>query len=97
MDVIMRTYLVELFAMSLLSGCTETNTAGHVSRQQAESFLRKEGLLAQTERIVSAEWHEDSSNWLFLVEYPGKNGKTEPGYWFVNAGATEYSGGTCKH
>ena len=93
----MKRFLIFCLFFVILSGCTGTSKSEHASRQEAEAFLKKEGLLAQDKRVVSAEWKEDLEQWLFVVEYPGENGKSQPGYWFVNSTATDYSGGTCQH
>ena len=83
--------------LTILSGCATNQTSEHASRQQAESFLRKEGLLTHANKIVSAKWHEDLNEWVFLVEYTDENGRPLPGHWFVSSTATDYSGGTCQH
>jgi hypothetical protein len=81
----------------LFVGCSSIRESStHATREQAEQFLRKEGLIYKGLTIQKAEWDPKLNEWLFLVNYPSSE-KTSTACWFVNSDATHYHGGICKH
>jgi hypothetical protein len=68
----------------------------HASREAALEFLRQEGILSGSTRVESAVWHEDVHEWLITLQHPSAEHPSGiQSYWFVDAAAKNYQGGTC--
>jgi hypothetical protein len=71
----------------------QPRAAPHVSREVAISLLRNEGILWGRTRVVSANWGDDTHEWLITLRHP-EGGLSA---WFVDATGKDYRGGPCKH
>jgi hypothetical protein len=56
-------------------------------------LLRSEGILHGKTHVLSANWGDDTREWLITLRHP--SGVLSA--WFVDAGAKNYHGGPCKH
>ena len=65
----------------------------HASREAAVSLLQREGILHGKTQVLTADWEENTHEWLIILKHP--SGMIS--HWFVDAAAKDCSGGTCKH
>lgn len=57
------------------------------------AYLRSEGIITGETRLESAEWSDDTHEWLVILQHP----TGQVSHWFVNEAADNYSGGMCQH
>ena len=89
--------IVALFSALLVAvagiQAAEKKPASHVSREAAIQLLRHEGILHGKTRVVSANWGDDTREWLITLRH--QSGILSA--WFVDAAGQNYHGGPCKH
>jgi len=91
-------FLIVTIALVLLSTAASQvddrrRTQRHATREQALALLTREGFYhPDTHRVLSANWYSDIQKWLITLER--RDGAQT--YWFVDAQAQDYSGGTCR-
>ena len=86
-----------LFAAVLIAFATtqasDKKSPSHVTREAAIQLLRQDGILHGKTSVVSANWGDDTHEWLITLRHPGGSLSA----WFVDAAGRNYHGGPCKH
>jgi hypothetical protein len=87
-----------LFGNACTSSNPSTTHPPVVDSRQAQrvkvlAYLRDEGIMSPGTKLESAEWSDNTKNWLVILQHP----TGQVSHWFVNAAADDYSGGTCMH
>ena len=88
------TLLVAVLLIALATTqASEKKSPSHVTREAAVQLLRQEGILQPDTRVVSANWGDQTHEWLITLRHP--SGLLSA--WFVDAAGQNYHGGPCKH
>ena len=87
------TFLATVLIALATMQASETRSLSHVTREAAIQLLRQEGILHGKTSVVSANWGNDTHEWLITLRHPG--GALSA--WFVDAAGQNYHGGPCKH
>ena len=87
------TLLVAILIAVATIEAKEQRLPSHVTREAAIQLLRQEGILDGKTRVVSANWGDDTHEWLITLRH--QSGILSA--WFVDAAGQNYHGGACKH